>query len=147
MTHKIKIGDTVYPAGCSDEYMAANPMVVKHIKTCSFETEADDGQIITTQYQSASENGTAWFPFMALTTVPPGMREKLMEFNDVFDKLKRKFTSGNDIEVERITVTRQEWDAFLPALEMYKAYICPHNYRAFNDSNICADCGCIVEDA
>ena len=73
---QIKIGDTVYPAGCSDEYMAANPMVVKHIKTCSFETEDDDGETVTKKYPIASENGTAWYPFATLTTVPPGMREE-----------------------------------------------------------------------
>ena len=76
MTHKIKIGDTVYPAGCSDEYKAANPMTVKHIKMSEWETEDDDGQIITKQYPSASENGTVWFPFTTLTTAPPGMREE-----------------------------------------------------------------------
>lgn len=72
----MKIGDTVYPAGCSDEYKAANPMVVNRIKTSEWETEDDDGQTVTFKYQSASENGTAWFPFVTLTAVPPGMREE-----------------------------------------------------------------------
>jgi len=72
----MKIGDTVYPAGCSDEYKAANPMVVNRIKMCSWQTQDDDGETVTMKYPAASENGTSWFPFATLTTVPPGMREE-----------------------------------------------------------------------
>jgi len=35
----------------------------------------------------------------------------------VLDNLKEKFTSGNDIEVERATITRWEYEALLDYIE------------------------------
>lgn len=35
-------------------------------------------------------------------------QEKLAK--EAYEKIERKFTSGNDTDVERITITREEWD-------------------------------------
>lgn len=40
-----------------------------------------------------------------------------METQEVIDKLKLKFSSGNDIPVSRATLTLDEWDVILKSLE------------------------------
>lgn len=36
---------------------------------------------------------------------------KCLPFNEVYDDLEVRFTSGNDITVERATITNSEWIA------------------------------------
>ena len=39
-----------------------------------------------------------------------------MTFKEAVENLKLKFTSGNDIEIERATILRKEWDVIYPVL-------------------------------
>lgn len=40
-----------------------------------------------------------------------------MTLKEAYINLKLKFTSGNDIPVERATITREEWEAIKQKLE------------------------------
>ena len=40
-----------------------------------------------------------------------------MTLKEAVENLKLKFTSGNDIEIERATILRKEWDIIYPVLK------------------------------
>lgn len=58
-----------------------------------------------------------------------------MDFNEAYEKLESKFTSGNSIPVERNTITREEWDAIKEQIEFYRKTIndLKELYRNFLD--------------
>ena len=72
-----------------------------------------------------------------------------MEFNEAFENLKSKFTSGNSIDVERTTILHKEWDALLtvllPLLDKPKCDACELYYFEYN-SNFCGNCGKYIKN-
>lgn len=36
--------------------------------------------------------------------------DELLKAEEAYDKVERKFTSGNDTEVERAVITKEEWE-------------------------------------
>jgi len=63
---KLKVGDVVYPKGCSRDYQLQNPITINHVKEHTDDTMID-GKYETLRWMSASENGWSWYPFMTLT--------------------------------------------------------------------------------
>ena len=55
-----------------------------------------------------------------------------MDFREAYRRLTEKFTSGNEVDVERTTLKREEWEAILPALQGYNIHICDHPGRLFD---------------
>lgn len=53
------------------------------------------------------------------------MTNDIMTFEEAIESLTLKFTSGNDIEVERATILRKEWKAILTELERIKIETIP----------------------
>lgn len=45
---------------------------------------------------------------------------KIMTFKEAFKNLTLKFTSSNDIEIERATILRTEWDAIKVEIDKLK---------------------------
>jgi len=43
-----------------------------------------------------------------------------MEFKEAYERLKSKFTSGNNIPVERNTILRTEWESIKKEIEKLK---------------------------
>jgi hypothetical protein len=39
--------------------------------------------------------------------------------DEAYESLKSKFTNGNEIDVEKATILRTEWDALKPLIEEY----------------------------
>jgi len=44
-----------------------------------------------------------------------------MEFKEAYETLESKFTSGNDIPVERATITREEWEAIRSGINILES--------------------------
>ena len=40
-----------------------------------------------------------------------------MKFDEAYESIKLKFSSGNNISVERVTLLREEWDAIEEKIE------------------------------
>jgi len=58
---KFKIGDTLYPQGCSKEYQEANPFIPKYIEEETWNGVFDD-ELIEVKHFVYSENGFSWYP-------------------------------------------------------------------------------------
>ncbi len=60
-----------------------------------------------------------------------------MKASEVIEILEEKFKSGNDVEVSRVTITRQEFDALKYHLDTseYKYHLDTSEY------SLCPDCG------
>ena len=61
----MKIGDIVYPKGCSKQYQLENPLTIKHLEERHFACLCD-GDLVDSTYQVASENGWSWYPLNTL---------------------------------------------------------------------------------
>ena len=53
-----------------------------------------------------------------------------MDFQEAYEKLESKFTSGNDIPVERNTITREEWEAIKERISFLEAIIKGNNIKS-----------------
>ncbi len=60
----MKIGDVVYPAGCSRDIQLKNPILINHIEMRIIPAIID-GEV--GEFLSASENGYIWYPLSSLT--------------------------------------------------------------------------------
>ena len=54
-----------------------------------------------------------------------------MDYDDAMTSLRNKFTSGNEVQVERVTILREEWEAIRDRIRYY-SLTCLENDVIFN---------------